>query len=895
MEKDGSEDSSPTKVTAGREIFVLLASGVVSIFRETDIMIHYPQMVDSQTAAMATPLSIRHIGDPINTSAASLSTFSGSQDEPARAVTEPTPSGSAAEPIDLERYRARALLCTRLRIIDLSSQQDQQRLATTFDELFIKQAPVTEFKTRITTMEAARMLIKHVDGHSDPRISRSQYLAVHSLLMAHPSHFLADSASHRRSQLFTRLSQHDIDVLHDVSEWTRARTLHPNIKAFVEHVGHARVIRKAWEQTEASKDRTGLPRAVTDVSPVPWTDPDKKIIHFLKMTLGSRREIQDDLYGSTAMHILKQVSAQTELRPNSFDPAAAVGAHNMEGLSSFIVGAGYDLQHALIVRFLEEIGAMAPWQNPAALDTNLRTAFDDDPGEHVRSTRKDIVKLNAEEDHKLRNPHPHTVFVIDSQGAFELDDGISVSPVDGDHVWVHVHVADPTAVMRPTDDVALRAAHRFTSIYFPDNRWSMLPSSLVDQGVGLGTSPQGEQRAMTFSAKICLRDGSVEEFDVGLTKLEHVQVTTYDKVDQLLQSSDEAPELRQLQKVLTMLAKRRYADHAFATEASSGISSIEIDPLPLPLPDSMPTTSIIWQGAATVRLTVPSFQGSLAASSDAEPASRGLTATEIVGEAMILAGRVAGKFGMEHDIPLPYRGQLAPTVAQGRDRLLSMPRGPMGEISYATLSAAQVALPPAFTSTAPLGHFSMGITMPGDDHSQSSTDALTGGGYSRATSPLRRFPDLLVHWQLRSYLTFGTTRQRPWSRAALSTLCPTFDMAGSQSKTIMSNASNYWIMYRLAEILRSPEAAAADDRLSSYVLGLDDFAEGVEAIIALGDARLDPITMKHFVRIRLVDLQLPAECEWPHPEQAVRGSAIKVKIQGVVQAGIRNGLFCRLA
>jgi hypothetical protein len=45
-------------------LYVLLTSGVVSIFRATDVMLHYPAMLDSELAQKSTPAKKSYVGDP---------------------------------------------------------------------------------------------------------------------------------------------------------------------------------------------------------------------------------------------------------------------------------------------------------------------------------------------------------------------------------------------------------------------------------------------------------------------------------------------------------------------------------------------------------------------------------------------------------------------------------------------------------------------------------------------------------------------------------------------------------------------------------------------------------------------------------------------------------------
>lgn len=104
-----------------------------------------------------------------------------------------------------------------------------------------------------------------------------------------------------------------------------------------------------------------------------------------------------------------------------------------------------------------------------------------------------------------------------------------------------------------------------------------------------------------------------------------------------------------------------------------------------------------------------------------EPLAR-LAARELVADAMLMAGEAAARFCQQHDIPIPYAQQPAP-------ERLEQPTTLSGMHAYRRL------FKPSRTSVEPGLHFGLGLPL-----------------YTRATSPLRRYGDLLVHQQLRAFL-----------------------------------------------------------------------------------------------------------------------------------------------
>ena len=102
-----------------------------------------------------------------------------------------------------------------------------------------------------------------------------------------------------------------------------------------------------------------------------------------------------------------------------------------------------------------------------------------------------------------------------------------------------------------------------------------------------------------------------------------------------------------------------------------------------------------------------------------------LKSRDLVAEAMLLAGEAAAQFALAHNIPLPFTTQAAPEAPQAIEGLAGM-------------FALRRSLKRSVQTSEPALHAGLGLA-----------------AYSRATSPLRRYLDLVVHQQLRAYLRGG--------------------------------------------------------------------------------------------------------------------------------------------
>ncbi|KAG1239906.1 hypothetical protein G6F68_018181 [Rhizopus microsporus] len=105
----------------------------------------------------------------------------------------------------------------------------------------------------------------------------------------------------------------------------------------------------------------------------------------------------------------------------------------------------------------------------------------------------------------------------------------------------------------------------------------------------------------------------------------------------------------------------------------------------------------------------------------------------MVAETMIIGGRVASLFAKENNVNILFRSQnwnpnASPEELSLREELFAARDPETGWVKYQDMVKFVQILPPALLSTTPdLPHVTMGIE----------------GGYTKATSPLRRFTDVL--------------------------------------------------------------------------------------------------------------------------------------------------------
>jgi exoribonuclease-2 len=184
-------------------------------------------------------------------------------------------------------------------------------------------------------------------------------------------------------------------------------------------------------------------------------------------------------------------------------------------------------------------------------------------------------------------------------------------------------------------------------------------------------------------------DGGIKETHIIPSTI-RVKRLSYEEADALL--SSEEPTLSRLDLAAKLRKKRRAANGA-----------VDID---------MPEVSIkAHNGKVSFTTIVPT------------------RSAEIVKEMMLLAGEAAGRWAWERGIPLPYSSQEAPQVSNTIDRV-------NGEASRLSEQfQRRKGMKSSSVGPEPMAHQGLGLPF-----------------YSQVTSPLRRYQDLLAHYQIRIHL-----------------------------------------------------------------------------------------------------------------------------------------------
>ncbi|SGZ29538.1 BQ5605_C051g12529 [Microbotryum silenes-dioicae] len=720
-------------------------------------------------------------------------------------------------------------------------------------------------------------------------------LAIHRLMMQDAEHFIADPALMRTTGTFQLRPHEEVEVLVTVRSWVRQRS--PQIMDFVDRAAQVRQ-HSLLQGTASPSIGTVKPLLKNPLPDVSWNKDDLRIIDFLRFSAETPRALQRNPYLSTTPSIIKLVDAAS-------DRCGRSGVTRRASQQDLPRDKTIDRLH--VYTFLAELGALPPWENWVVQESRsllqpwdtASASLQNETQSLQRSSqgaRTSLPIIDALDD--VRHDFGSlNVYTIDDASARELDDGISIEPIAASRAglktwWIHVHIADPTALLSPEHSISRVARTRVQTEYFPERTWSMLPSFLVDDGrLSLGAHNGGLQRTMSFSTLVD-ETGRVVDGKVTAGVVRNVKRYTYGAVNAILGhaaadsnptrleyplSGDATPhsqpsvhlretddgelaintpdqvktDLDVLHKLARALLRRRADNDALFWQFPS--SSVTVSPPP----DATWQTSsrpTFYSQCPLVTLHLPAAPKSLAWS--ATPLG---SAQMLVSEAMVAANRTAAKFCVERGLPVPFRVQDPPRVSStsSLSDILALRKPETGEANASDIVRLGIDFLPGKTQAEPGVHWPMGIR--------------DSSGYVRVTSPLRRYSDLFSHWQLKSALSPGAVLPL-FSRDQVHVHAREFDASQKQRARLSKNAENFWAMY----ILRHKfQAAQASQRQGS----------------SLNDQ--DPYTAFHSRGLTALALRGPSRSEmegsWRQPvllrELGVRGTLISYTAADAIAAG----------
>lgn len=316
---------------------------------------------------------------------------------------------------------------------------------------------------------------------------------------------------------------------------------------------------------------------------------------------------------------------------------------------------------------------------------------------------------------------------IDGEDAKDFDDAVYCEKKPGGwKLWVAI--ADVSHYVRPGTALDREALNRGNSVYFPGRVIPMLPEVLSNGLCSL--NPDVNRLAIVCEMEINA-SGKIQHFQFHEAVFKSVARLTYTDVYASVVKGD--PFLRKKHDAFFGNLAELFALYRVLVRARKKRGSIDFD---------LPETRIIFGENKKIERIVQSVRND---------------AHRMIEECMLAANISAAKFLLKHDIAGLYRVHRGPTPEKLQDLrkflnelALTLPGGDQPlPVDYATLLASVSDRPDAnMIQTILLRSLTQAVYSPNNEgHFGLAFDA-----YAHFTSPIRRYPDLLVHRSIRAIL-----------------------------------------------------------------------------------------------------------------------------------------------
>ena len=363
-----------------------------------------------------------------------------------------------------------------------------------------------------------------------------------------------------------------------------------------------------------------------------------------------------------------------------------------------------------------------------------------------------------------------TTFTIDPADAKDFDDALSIRKIE-DGVWeVGVHIADVTHYVKEGGIIDKEAEKRATSVYLVDRTIPMLPERLCNFICSL--RPDEEKLAYSVIFEMTEK-GEVKNSRVVHTVIKSDRRFTYEEAQEIIETGkgDFQEEVLQLDKLAKILRENRFKAGAINFDRYE--VKFEIDekgkPVSVYFKESKDANKLIEEFMLLANRTVAEKIGRV-------PKGK---------KAKVLPYRI-------HDLPDPekldnlaqfiarfgYKLRTSGTktdISKSINHLLDDIQGKKEENLIETVSIR--AMQKARYSVHNVGHYGLAFDY-----------------YTHFTSPIRRYPDMMVHRLLTKYLDQGG---RTVSEQKYEALCE----HSSNMEQIASNAERASIKYKQVEFM----------------------------------------------------------------------------------------------
>ncbi len=402
-----------------------------------------------------------------------------------------------------------------------------------------------------------------------------------------------------------------------------------------------------------------------------------------------------------------------------------------------------------------------------------------------------------------------TTFTIDPADAKDFDDALSFRELENGHLEVGIHIADVTHYVTPGSPIDKEAFARGTSVYLVDRTIPMLPEKLSNNLCSL----RPEEDKLTFSAVFEMNDkAKVIGQWFGRTVINSDYRFDYEQAQQIIETGEGplAPEIARLHALASILRKERFAKGAISFERPE--MKVIVDETGKPV-------DVVQKESKESNWLIEEFM-LLANRCVAEYATKKCKAKNPTFVYRIHENPDPEKLDSLRNFAKNFGHTLGDTsnpktAAGALNDLMKEAKGKPEENALQLLALRSMAR--ARYSTDNVGHYGLAFQF-----------------YTHFTSPIRRYPDMMVHRLLAMYMDGATSQDKLYYEDCCE--------HSSVREQIATDAERASIKYKMVEYMQDKIGRLFEGHVSGLTewgIYVEVEPTKIEGMVALRDVHFD--------------------------------------------------------